>query len=87
MKPVIDQLEAGTGKRGGGKAAIEAAAKRLRCEAAVLHAVIEVESGGDPFDSKRRLIILPEKHIFWRYLPKSPRATAQRRGLDRKSVV
>ncbi|MCC0054317.1 MAG: DUF3380 domain-containing protein [Rhodobiaceae bacterium] len=81
MKPVIDQLEAGTGKRGGGKAAIEAAAKRLRCEAAVLHAVIEVESGGDPFDPKRRLIILPEKHIFWRYLPKSLRAIAQRRGL------
>ena len=78
---IIDQLEAGKGKRGGGKAVIAAAAKRLRCEEAVLHAVIEVESGGDAFDRQGRPIILPEKHIFWRYLPKSLRSVAQRRGL------
>lgn len=61
--------------------AIEIAASKIGCEVAVLQAVLEVESGGDAFDGKGRLIILPEKHIFWRYLPKALRNRARVQGL------
>ena len=77
---VIGKLEQGGGKTGTGNA-IAIAAKKIRCEEATLQAILETESGGDPFDGKGRLIILNEKHIFWRYLPKSLRGKAQRAGL------
>lgn len=77
---IIAQLEAGGGKPGTGEP-VQNAAKRLRCEVAYLQAILEVESGGDPYDAKGRLIILTEKHIFWRYLPKSMRARARALGL------
>ena len=77
---VIEQLERGGGKAGTGNA-IAIAAKKIRCEEATLQAILETESGGDPYDGKGRLIILTEKHIFWRYLPKSLRGKAKRAGL------
>ncbi len=76
----IDQLEQGGGESGNSKA-ITIAARKIGCEAAVLEAVLEVESGGDAYDKKGRLIILPEKHKFWRYLPKKLRNQARRAGL------
>lgn len=76
----IDKLMEGGGEPGAGTA-IKDAAKRLRCEEATLLAILEVESGGDPFDAKGRLIILPEKHVFWRELPQNLRARAQALGL------
>ena len=64
-----------------GDAAIHAAAERIGCEARVLLAVIETESAGHPFDGSGRLIILPEKHVFWRELPKVLRNAARTKGL------
>lgn len=76
----IDKLEQGGGVGGHGSALVDAAA-RLRCEPEVLQAILEVESGGDPFDAKGRLIILPEKHVFNRELPQNLRGRAQALGL------
>ncbi len=59
-------------------------ADRLGCEMAVLQAVLEVESKGAAYDSEGRLILLPEKHIFYRKLPKSKRAKAILQGLAAK---
>lgn len=72
-------------RRGGGKpgddGVLKLAAARMQCEEAVLQAILEVESKGRPFDDEGRLIILPEKHVFWRELPKKLRTTAKRLGL------
>ena len=76
----IHRLESSKGVAGTG-AAIKKAAKAIRCEEAVLAAILEVESGGDAYDARGRLIILPEKHIFWRYLPESRRIAARAAGL------
>ncbi|SDQ17805.1 N-acetylmuramidase domain-containing protein [Pseudovibrio sp. Tun.PSC04-5.I4] len=51
-------------------------ADRLGCEMAVLQAVLEVESKGAAYDDEGRLILLPEKHVFHRELPKSKRVKA-----------
>ncbi len=59
-------------------------ASRLGCQMAVLQAVLEVESKGAPFDEEGRLILLPEKHVFYRELPKSERAKAVALGLAAK---
>jgi|GEM_PF-210718 len=77
---VIEQLMQGGGISGVGDA-IQTAAKKIRCELAVLQAIIMTESGGSAYDNSGRLIILPEKHIFWRYLPKPLRTSARREGL------
>ncbi|MEM6384347.1 MAG: N-acetylmuramidase domain-containing protein, partial [Pseudomonadota bacterium] len=81
---VIDQLMEGGGEAGLGSA-IRNAAKRLGCEEATLQAILEVESRGEPYDAKGRLIILVEKHIFRRMLPQSLRARAERAGLAKRS--
>lgn len=60
---------------------LTAIAGHLNCEVRVLLAILEVESGGDAFDAQGRLIILPERHIFYRYLPKKLRSRALRRRL------
>ncbi|WP_395173937.1 N-acetylmuramidase domain-containing protein [Roseibium alexandrii] len=60
---------------------IARAAAHIGCAEAVLKAILKVESGGDAYDAHGRLIILPEKHIFWRYLPKGLRAKAAALGL------
>ncbi len=72
----IETLMAGGGEPGMGDA-IKLAARKIKCEVATLQAILNVESGGDAYDDKGRLIILPEKHIFWRYLPKSMRNGAR----------
>ncbi len=79
---VMAQLEAGGGKAGSGDA-IGKAASTIGCEAAVLQAIVNVESGGDPYDARGRLVILPEKHIFWRQLPGKLRNKARALGLAR----
>ncbi|MES0879681.1 N-acetylmuramidase domain-containing protein [Roseibium sp. SCP14] len=80
MADIISKLRQGGGKPSD-DSVIRLAAARMQCEEAVLQAIIEVESKGRPFDDKGRLIILPEKHVFWRELPKNLRATAKRLGL------
>ena len=80
MTDIISRLRQGGGRLSG-DAAIHAAAERIGCEARVLLAVIETESAGQPFDGSGRLIILPEKHVFWRELPKALRAAARAKGL------
>lgn len=72
-------------KRGGGKfsddSVVTLAAARMQCEPDVLFAILEVESKGRSFDDAGRLIILTEKHVFWRELPQQLRGRAQRLGL------
>lgn len=47
----------------------------------LLRALLEVESSGKASDDQGRMLILPEKHIFWRQLPKSLRGRASKLGL------
>lgn len=76
----IETLMAGGGIAGDGTA-IKRAARKIKCEWQALQAILNVESGGDPYDAQGRLIILPEKHIFWRHLPKKLRNPARALGL------
>lgn len=87
MPQIVEQLMASRGRLDpqGGHAAVLEASGRLGCEPAVLEAILEVESQGRPFDEEGRLIILPEKHVFFRELPKSLRARARALGLAVKS--
>lgn len=78
---VVETLRLGGGKTLDVSDAIARAAERIGCEAAILQAIINVESGGAAFDGESRLIILPEKHIFNRLLPKGLKAQALRAGL------
>ncbi|WDR00732.1 N-acetylmuramidase domain-containing protein [Devosia sp. J2-20] len=78
---IVDQLATMKGKKGNLPALLEAAGKRLKVRVALLQALVNVESGGQPFDDKGRLIILTEKHVFWRELPKALREKAQALGL------
>lgn len=80
MSQTIEKLMDGGGQPGAGST-IGTAANRIGCEAAVLRAILEVESGGDPYDANGRLIILTEKHVFWRRLPKNLRNKARKLGL------
>lgn len=80
MTNIITKLRNGGGKLATDDA-IHLAASRIGCEPNVLFAVVEVESGGQPFDREGRLIILPEKHVFWRELPKALRTKARAKGL------
>lgn len=57
------------------------AAKTLDCEEAVIRAVTFVEARGNGFDAKRRPIMLPERHVFYRCLPIAKRDTAVKAGL------
>ena len=57
------------------------AARAIGCEEAVIRAVTIVEARGQGFDAKKRPVILFERHVFWRCLPKSKRGDAQRLGL------
>lgn len=78
---IVDQLAATKGKKGKITELLEAAAARLKVRVALLQAIVNVESAGQAFDDKGRLIILPEKHVFWRELPKTLREKAQLLGL------
>ncbi|MCV0428855.1 MAG: N-acetylmuramidase domain-containing protein [Roseibium sp.] len=80
MSDIIFKLRQGGGKQSNDDV-IKLAASRMQCEEEVLQAILEVESKGRAFDDDGRLIILPEKHVFWRELPKNLRATAKRLGL------
>lgn len=80
MSDIILKLRQGGGKTSD-DSVIKLAASRMQCEEAVLQAILEVESHDRAFDDKGRLIILPEKHVFWRELPKSMRAKAHKLGL------
>ncbi|MDD7908544.1 N-acetylmuramidase domain-containing protein [Pseudovibrio exalbescens] len=48
-----------------------------------LLAILNVESRGAASDSLGRMLILPEKHVFWRELPEHLRTQAKRAGLAR----
>jgi peptidoglycan hydrolase-like protein with peptidoglycan-binding domain len=80
MSDIIFKLRQGGGKPSDDNV-LRLAAARMQCEVAVLQAILEVESNGRAFDDKGRLIILPEKHVFWRELPKNLRNKAKRLGL------
>ncbi|MCV6603340.1 MAG: N-acetylmuramidase family protein, partial [Cohaesibacter sp.] len=73
---VVAQLQAGGGEVVDITPVIEKFAARIRCDADVLRAILQVESGGDDYDDQGRLIILPEKHIFHRKLPNGLRNKA-----------
>ena len=70
----------GTGQTLSGEDYARAAAT-IGCEEPVIRAVTVVEARGQGFDAKKRPVILFEPHVFWRCLPKSKRAEAQREGL------
>lgn len=80
MSDIFKTLNSGGGKPSTG-AAINSAVQRIGCELAVLQAILEVESGQDAYDAHGRLIILTEKHVFWRELPKALRNRARALGL------
>ncbi|WP_428527124.1 N-acetylmuramidase domain-containing protein [Roseibium sp.] len=80
MSDIIAKLREGGGQPANDEA-LELAARRIGCDVLVLKAIDEVESNGSAYDKKGRLIILPEKHVFWRELPKALRARAKRLGL------
>ncbi len=46
-----------------------------------LQAILNVESKGEAADSQGRMLLLPEKHVFWRELPKPLRKKARSLGL------
>lgn len=78
---IVDQLASMKGKKGKIAELLEAAAGRLKVRVALLQALVNVESSGLAYDDKGRLIILTEKHVFWRELPKTLREKAQLLGL------
>lgn len=77
---IISRLMRGGGETSDDKVVHKAAA-RMSCEVEVLLSILEVESKDRPFDDAGRLIILPEKHVFWRELPQNLRARAKKLGL------
>lgn len=81
MKSVVTQLRNTKGVASGNEEAILDAAQELNCDLWAVMAILDVESGGAPFDHQGRLLILPEKHVFWRELPKKLREPARALGL------
>lgn len=81
MKSVVAQLSKTQGVRSLDRSVIVAAADRLKVKVHALNAILNVESNGQCFDAKGRLIILPEKHVFWRELKGKLRTRAQALGL------
>lgn len=57
------------------------AAREVGIETAALLAFLEVEAAGRGFDSRGRLKLLTEAHIFYKYLPANMRAAAVDAGL------
>lgn len=57
------------------------AAELIGCDSSAIRAVAFVEARGNGFDAKRRPVILPERHVFYRNLPRNKRAGAVARGL------
>lgn len=84
MSSIIRQLRRMNGERTSGTHLLKQGAERLGCELSTLQAVLEVESKGAPFDEEGRLVLLPEKHIFFRELPKAKRTQAIAMGLASK---
>lgn len=58
-----------------------AGAARLSCPVSRIHALVEVETNGRGFDSRRRPRILFERHKFYRNVPASKRQAAINAGL------
>jgi hypothetical protein len=78
---IIEQLMEGGGKTIDVTPVLKEFSDRVGCDIALLQAILEVESNGTDYDGQGRLIILPEKHIFYRKLPKSLKAKALASGL------
>lgn len=57
------------------------AAAMLGCDEAAIRAVAFVEARGQGFDAKKRPVILPERHVFYRNLKDEPRQRAVNQGL------
>ena len=57
------------------------AADMLGCDEAAIRAVAFVEARGQGFDAKKRPVILPERHVFYRNLRDEPRQRAVNQGL------
>lgn len=81
MTSIVAQLRITKGNPSPNKSVIVAAAKRLKVPVHALNSILNIESKGRPFDDKGRLIILPEKHVFWRELKGKLRTQAQALGL------
>lgn len=84
MSFIVKKLRRARGEQTSTELLLKQEAARLGCEVAVLQAVLEVESKGAPFDEQGRLILLPEKHVFYRELPKAKRLKAVALGLAAK---
>lgn len=70
----------GTGQTLSGEDFARAAAV-LGCDEAAIRAVTFVEARGQGFDAKKRPVILPERHVFYRNLKGEPRQRAVNQGL------
>ncbi|SDR15813.1 N-acetylmuramidase domain-containing protein [Pseudovibrio sp. Tun.PSC04-5.I4] len=81
---IVQQLRSSNGAETHTDTLLRREADRLGCEMAVLQAVLDVESKGASYDRDGRLILLPEKHVFYRELPKSKRGRAVALGLAAK---
>jgi len=57
------------------------AADMLGCDEAAIRAVSFVEARGQGFDAKKRPVILPERHVFYRCLSGEARQRAVNQGL------
>lgn len=86
MSVIVSALKSGAGKRRSANA-LAAAAKRLKCELAVLTAIVNVESQGSGYDKQGRIKVLFEKHKFYANLPEGKRAKAVKLGLARKNWI
>lgn len=80
MSDIVSRLRQGGGKPSNDDALL-LLAEAMGWDVNVLLAIDEVESAGRSFDDQGRLIILPEKHVFWRELPKGLRNKARALGL------
>lgn len=80
MTTTIASLEQSVGVPSSGEFIRDFAVKR-GWDPDYLSAILQAESGQKQFDGKGRLLILPERHIFHRQLPKPKRAKAVQRGL------
>lgn len=83
MNEFVRELRTTKGVRSTGDSA-QKIAEKLGCDHFLVQAIFNVESRSGPFDDRGRLIILPEKHQFWKHLPAEKRKTAERLGLGHK---
>jgi peptidoglycan hydrolase-like protein with peptidoglycan-binding domain len=66
---------------------LKAVAAKLKCEAATVQAIVQVESNGSGIDKEGRVKVLFEKHKFYKNLPPEKRSGAVKAGLARATWI